>query len=149
MECLFTCNHLDTISKLSLICDCNEDISLSWPSMLVSSANINVDIPFETYPRSFTYKRNKRGPRLDPWGTLQVMYVLQCRVTMIISDILQSVWYPAYKPQQTYASNLIIMKFHKWNIMIYGIKGLGEIQEYSYGIFSIFSIFSNSLYEIW
>jgi len=38
-----------------------------------SSANIIVDILFEIVPRSLIYIRNKMGPRIEPWGTPQVM----------------------------------------------------------------------------
>ena len=57
-ESLFTCNHSDTICRFSLIHDWSELIFLSWPNILVSSANINVDKPFDAEPRSLIYNKN-------------------------------------------------------------------------------------------
>ena len=77
-ENLFTCNYLDTSFRLSLICDCNEDIFLSWLSMLVSSANINAVGLFDKHSRSLIWKRNIGDSRIDPWGH----HMLFCSVSL-------------------------------------------------------------------
>ena len=42
-----------------------------------SSAN-NIVVKFRNMgPRSLMYSYNSRGPRIDPWGTPQVMVVLE------------------------------------------------------------------------
>ena len=42
--------------------------------MFVSSANRKKINLSEIFGRSFIYRRNKRGPRTDPWGTPHVMF---------------------------------------------------------------------------
>ena len=44
--------------------------------MLVSSANSIKLSRFEDFVMSFIYTKKRRGPKIDPWGTPQVMSVL-------------------------------------------------------------------------
>jgi hypothetical protein len=41
--------------------------------ILGSSANIFADVYDKQFGRSFIYRRNSSGPKLDPWGTPQRM----------------------------------------------------------------------------
>jgi hypothetical protein len=42
--------------------------------MFESSANIIVEILFEMVPRSFMQIKNRMGPKIEPWGTPQVIF---------------------------------------------------------------------------
>jgi hypothetical protein len=46
---------------------------LPLKNKFVSSANNIGIVTEETLGKSFTYKRNRIGPRIDPWGTPQLI----------------------------------------------------------------------------
>ena len=43
--------------------------SVPLMNMLVSSANMTVNITSDVIPKSLTYSQKSRGPSMDPWGT--------------------------------------------------------------------------------
>ena len=64
---VISCNSL-------LNLNCKERISLCERNMLVSSANKIHFKTLETLDISFMYKRNKRGPSIDPRGTPHLIF---------------------------------------------------------------------------
>ena len=69
---LFTFSHVWIVSKSEFIITCKVSGSSAADVKVVSSAYI---LGFEYTPhegRSFMYEINNSGPRIDPWGILQV-----------------------------------------------------------------------------
>jgi hypothetical protein len=71
---LFNLNQYDILvsSLLTLAIRLFKFVSLI--NRLVSSANIIMLNSLETLTMSLIYKMNKRGPRMDPWGTPHLIF---------------------------------------------------------------------------
>ena len=67
-------SHSTSLGISSLICVCNRSRFGPETNKFESSANNNADRTVEKRARSFMYTKNRRGPRIEPWGTPHLIY---------------------------------------------------------------------------
>ena len=69
---LLALNQLLTLVSSLFIFSNKMLMSLCEKKRFVSSANMIGFSTFEVWCKSFTYNRNNKGPKMDPWGTPHV-----------------------------------------------------------------------------
>ena len=65
-------NHWDILAISTLIVVKGTPNSLCLKNKFVSSANMMISAIFDALTMSFIKRMNKRGPKIEPWGTLHV-----------------------------------------------------------------------------
>ena len=70
---LFALNHLKTLFSSKLAVWKSSFMLLCEKNRFVSSANIMGSNILDTLHKSFTYIMKRSGPKIDPWGTPQII----------------------------------------------------------------------------
>ena len=70
---LLAANQITTLFNSQFIHFTNSSVFLPFKNMLVSSANRIGNRMSDTLQISLTYNKNKRGPKIEPCGTPQVI----------------------------------------------------------------------------
>ena len=73
MDNLFALNHLKTLFSFKLAVSKSSFIFLYEKKRFVSSANIKGSNILDTLHKSFTYIMKRSSPKMNPWGTPQIM----------------------------------------------------------------------------
>ena len=58
--------------------------------MLVSSAKIRNESLLDDFGRSFIYNKNSRGPRVEPWGTPQVIGLREDSTSPVFTKLVSA-----------------------------------------------------------
>ena len=73
---LFVFNHFEIFASSWLIFVSNASKSEPLQNKFVSSANSIGAVYLQTSHRSLMYIRKRSGPKIDPWGTPQMMFLV-------------------------------------------------------------------------
>ena len=73
-------------------------VSFCVKNKLVSSVNIIKSNMFEAFYKSLTYKRNESGPKIEPYGTRQLIVSKLVFFFFIDLNELSPIWEAAFKP---------------------------------------------------